>query len=1118
MARFSRLEHAWRSNEEGGTCDKRYHKDGENVAASRSEQERIHEALVASQARNEELNRVNEELHKALQGREERATGDRSALPSPPRSFPMPFSQEIMDTVVPANAVAVKASFTGVEDPEAHLTAFHTQMMLSRGSDATYCKVFMSTLSGTALDWFVSLPTGDITTFQQFSKMFIEQYIVNKAPPLVSYELFDVRQYQGESLKDFLNRFGAQIVRWPGKDEDMFVHAFKKGMLHGSFSESLIRSHPATFAEIRRRVVAHIAAESEVSEKIGNVAPAKPRAQTRIQPQRVMEAAAGKKDQRMHHPYDPKKSKGKGPGRPRESNRPPRYEFVMGLGDLIAIPNIAARLKVPEKTTDKVLGPKPDAWCEFHESFGHSINSCLALGYQLAELVKCGFLKDYLLEKQTGRSSGSQLASGEGQQHEVPIHGEIHTIAGGFSGGGCTASKQKKYARSVMSVEAFEDHSPDVDITFTKEDLRDVVPHDNDPIVISLVTAGRMVHRVLVDQGSSADVMGYIELRTTFTDGLASRTEKIRYLVVNAPSAYNILLGRPTLNRIGAVPSTRHMKVKLPSMEGVVITIRSDQKEAKKCYENSLKNKRSVCHVTTTPPPGVEPEQVNRLVVDTAFEVAAERDGVMVDVEAMSENAAWVEEEKNCPEVPRESGIARALIASEKRPQPVKEWLEKKTGGKMFKLGKTLDVETRDQIVRVPFGLKNAGATYQRLMDKVLAPMLGRNVQAYVDDMVVTSLEKSRHVTDLEELFVTIAKYKLKLNPEKCIFGVEAGKFLGFLLTERGIEANPDKCAAILAMRSPATVKEVQQLTGRMAALSRFVSASGEKGHPYFQCLKRNNRFVWTRECEEAFVKLKEYLASPPVLCKPQMGMPLRLYFAITEKAISAVLVQDQDQVQKPIYLQDPEVRYQALEKAALAVVFSARRLRHYFQSFTVLAMTDLPIQKVLKKPDVAGRMVKWAVELSEFDIKYEPRGPIKGQIFADFVVERSSETVQSAGDDFRWVLSVDGSSNQLGSGAGVILEGPNGVLIEQSVRFAFKASNNQAEYEALIVGILLAKEMGAKVLMAKSDSLLVTGQVTGKFQAKDPQMAAYLEYVQELKRSPGPSNLQVDGKDDEES
>ena len=184
-----------------------------------------------------------------------------------------------------------------------------------------------------------------------------------------------------------------------------------------------------------------------------------------------------------------------------------------------------------------------------------------------------------------------------------------------------------------------------MDITFTKGDLRDVVPHDNDPIVISLVTAGRTVYWVLVDQGSSADVIfwptfeklqlspdqlrpyggclygfagdqvevrGYIELRTTFTNGLASRTEKIRYLVVNAPSAYNILLRRPTLNKTGAVPSTRHMKVKLSSMEGMIITIRSDQKEAKKCYENSLKNKRSMCHVTTTPPLGAEPAQETR--------------------------------------------------------------------------------------------------------------------------------------------------------------------------------------------------------------------------------------------------------------------------------------------------------------------------------------------------------------------------------------------------------------------------------------------------------------------------------------------------------------------------
>jgi len=146
--------------------------------------------------------------------------------------------------------------------------------------------------------------------------------------------------------------------------------------------------------------------------------------------------------------------------------------------------------------------------------------------------------------------------------------------------------------------------------------------------------------------------------------------------------------------------------------------------------------------------------------------------------------------------------------------------------------------------------------------------------------------------------------------------------------------------------------------------------------------------------------------------------------------------------------------------------------------------------------------MVRWVVELSEFDVQYEPRGPIKGQVYADFVVELSSAATHQEGAGFKWVLSVDGSSNQQGSEVGVILEGPNGLLIEQALRFAFKASNNQAEYEALIVGMLLAKEMGAKGLLAKSDSLLVIDQVMGEYQAKDPQMAAYLEYVQDLKET----------------
>ena len=255
------------------------------------------------------------------------------------------------------------------------------------------------------------------------------------------------------------------------------------------------------------------------------------------------------------------------------------------------------------------------------------------LSNQLDELVRNSFLRDYLQETQ---GVADVAVIGGDQGHEIPVHGEVHTISGGFSGGGCTTSQQKRYARTVMSVEAQEaDDALDDDLVFTKADLRDVVPHDNDLVVISVVTVGRKVHRVLVDQGSSADVMfwmtfnklqlspdllrpytgclygfvgdqvevlGHLELRTTFIDGTTSRTENIRYLVINAPFAYNILLGRPTLNRLRAVSLTMHMKMKLPGLGGKVITIKSDQKEAKRCYENNLKTKRGVFMVTTRAP------------------------------------------------------------------------------------------------------------------------------------------------------------------------------------------------------------------------------------------------------------------------------------------------------------------------------------------------------------------------------------------------------------------------------------------------------------------------------------------------------------------------------------
>ena len=164
----------------------------------------------------------------------------------------------------------------------------------------------------------------------------------------------------------------------------------------------------------------------------------------------------------------------------------------------------------------------------------------------------------------------------------------------------------------------------------------------------------------------------------------------------------------------------------------------------------------------------------------------------------------------------------------------------------------------------MPFGLKNAGVTYQRLMNIMFAPQIGRNVQVHVDNMLVKSRREEDHLKDLKETFDTLRSYNMKLNPRKCTFGVTTGKFLGFMVSQRGIEANPDKIRAIMEMKPPRNVKEVQSLNGKVATLNRFVSRATDKCLPFFHTLKKS--FEWTDECQQAFEESKAYLSAPPLL------------------------------------------------------------------------------------------------------------------------------------------------------------------------------------------------------------------------------------------------------------
>ncbi|KAL0444352.1 UNVERIFIED_CONTAM: hypothetical protein Slati_2157900 [Sesamum latifolium] len=256
---------------------------------------------------------------------------------------------------------------------------------------------------------------------------------------------------------------------------------------------------------------------------------------------------------------------------------------------------------------------------------------------------------------------------------------------------------------------------------------------------------------------------------------------------------------------------------------------------------------------------------------------------------------------------------------------------------------------------------KECGATYQRLVNSIFQKQIGRNMEVYIDDMLVKSQIKEHHIKDLAECFEILKKFGMKLNPSKCTFGVRGGKFLGFMVSQRGIEANPEKIEAIIKIQSPHTVKEVQNLAGNIAALNRFISRSSDKGLPFFKVLKKVDGFSWTEQ--------------------------------LSEGAVSAVLVREESHEHLPIYyvsktLQGPEERYPQIEKLALALVTAARKLRPYFQSHLVVVLTNHPLKKILADPNISGRMVKWSIEWSEHGIEYQPRPIIKAQPLADFISE----------------------------------------------------------------------------------------------------------------------------------
>ncbi|XP_020235081.1 uncharacterized protein LOC109814952 [Cajanus cajan] len=559
----------------------------------REDNARSREREEAIQRENEEIRRRADELQARIEANTR--TVEEDVMLEVPRDF-RPFSEAIEAEAIPRDhRIPQVKPFDGTQDPSQHLTDFRAQMLICGGSMEVRCKLFMGTLKKAALDWFSGLLDRSITDFDVFSWMFMAQFAANKKKPPITSDLFDLKQQCEESLKDFLQRFNEVALRIASLDERMAVIAFQKGLRSGAFDIALERANCQTMSEE------------------GN--------------------------------YRQADHVGRSRGEWTHNNEEEKFTpLTVPRRQILHDVNSASLFEFPV-ATERQLGPFKTDWCEFHRTHGHSTENCLVLGRQIKRLIKEGRLKEFVARKQEGSSSNRRPRHTQddtrrdrrrertppkdapakvSEARQQPIHGDFNTIAGGFAGGGATSAARKRYTRSVVTVSEFR-RPTQSEISFSDSDYEGVAPHEDDPVVVSAIVMGYNVKRVLIDQGSSADILfwetfegmkipndrlipyagtlvgfagdqvtarGYADLEMTFGQGAQMKTVVVRYLVANAQSSYSILIGRPTLNKLGAVVSISHLKVKYPLPNGTVGTLRVDQEVAQKCYGDSLKARR----------------------------------------------------------------------------------------------------------------------------------------------------------------------------------------------------------------------------------------------------------------------------------------------------------------------------------------------------------------------------------------------------------------------------------------------------------------------------------------------------------------------------------------------
>jgi ribonuclease HI len=393
-------------------------------------------------------------------------------------------------------------------------------------------------------------------------------------------------------------------------------------------------------------------------------------------------------------------------------------------------------------------------------------------------------------------------------------------------------------------------------------------------------------------------------------------------------------------------------------------------------------------------------------------------------------------------------------------------------------------------------------------MNLIFHDLLGIVMEVYIEDVVVKLADFAGHLADLRLAFERTRRYGLKMNPNKCAFGVSAGRFLGFVVHENGIEIDPKKVEAIKRIPETTCKREVQSLLGKLNYLQRFISnlAGRVKSLLPLVRMKHEREFTSGVEQQRAFNWIKEYLMSPPMLRAHENGKKFRLYISAHERVIGVVLTQESAGKEFAIaYLSrrmlDVETRYVHIKKLCLALYYAYSKFRHYIlsSSCTVIGQHDV-VRHMMQKPILSGRVGEWTYSLVEFDLAYELLRAVKGQVVSDFIVDhdvRIGDTTLVA--VCPWKVFFDGFVCAKGRRVGCVVQSPNGTIHEVSSHLEFECTNNQIEYEALTISLEFLIGMEVRDVEAFGDSKLVVGQVRGNSQCLDGTLNCYLDKCMQL-------------------